>query len=65
MKLDIDVKKTFHLTLTEEEMRGLMRIFGDIPGISLIQYGIDEEVQASLENLYEEWHNLNLKNNIK
>jgi hypothetical protein len=61
MKLDFEVKKTFHLTLTEEEMRGLMHIFGNIPETSLIQCGIDEEVQASLDNLYDEWHNLNFK----
>lgn len=55
MKLDIDVKKTFHLTLTEEEMRGLMWILGNLTESDFNKLCISNEVKTSLRKLYSEW----------
>ena len=48
MKLDFEVKKTYYLTLTEEEMRGLMRIFGKVRESDFDVLCISEEVKTSL-----------------
>lgn len=55
MKLEFELKKTYHLTLNEDEMRGLMNIFCNIAECDLPKYDICEEVAVSLGKLYEKW----------
>ena len=56
MKISVEVKKTYCLTLTEEEMSGLMRIFGKVRESDFDVLCIREEVKTSLGKLYSEWY---------
>lgn len=56
MEINIKRKKIYYLTLSQEEMQALMRIFGNISQDELNFHEISEEVAKNLTEMYNIWY---------